>query len=297
MSNWTCALSLDADRTVAEGSSQQLSDALRRGADLRIGTRFRHNEHIDTTSNLDERVEEVAEFAVTYLIDDRWSAGVMSLRQPVELPNGFGPRPSMSYFLYNEDGGQAIARLHMDGQSAAGTPGPSDPPDIVGMSKYHALDAWDEKTNAPSHNFVYDFDWFRYFVCDRWEQVLAHDATGQVMSGSISSLAEAFVEGRSIKVGVRGLCNDLAEVAPPDHELFVETGSVYYYTQQKLFIAGSHPVVRVRPGIPMIYTSQVWDSGWLVVRTDGSVVYRRCDPYTLAFEDRSYQCALRWFVS
>ena len=39
-----------------------------------------------------------------------------------------------------------------------------------------------------------------------------------------------------------------------------------------------------------------WDSGWLVLRTDGVVVYRRCDPYTLAFEDRRYRCPVRWFV-
>ena len=92
MSEWKCALTLDAQRRVTGGSSQQLSTALRRGADLRIGTRFRHNEHIDTSSEREEPVDEVAEFGVTYLIDDRWSAGVMSLRQPVELPTGFGPR-------------------------------------------------------------------------------------------------------------------------------------------------------------------------------------------------------------
>jgi hypothetical protein len=48
----------------------------------------------------------VAEFRVTYLLDDSWSAGIMTLRQPVELPEGFGPRPSLSCFLYNQDGSQ-----------------------------------------------------------------------------------------------------------------------------------------------------------------------------------------------
>ena len=115
MKEWACALTLDADRAVVAGSEQQLADAIRCGADLRILTEFRHDEHIDVTSDCDELVREVAEFAVTYLVDDRWTAGVMSLRQPVDLPTGFGPRPSMSYFLYNQDGTQAIARLHIDG--------------------------------------------------------------------------------------------------------------------------------------------------------------------------------------
>lgn len=96
------------------GSSAQLAAAVGRAADLRILTEFRHNEHIDVASSNDELVREVAQFAVTYLVDGRWTAGIMSLRQPVQLPSGFGPRPSMSYFLYNEDGSQAIARLHLD---------------------------------------------------------------------------------------------------------------------------------------------------------------------------------------
>lgn len=297
MSEWTCALALDERRRVLEGSSAQLSDALRRGADLRIGTSFRHNEHIDVQSDLDEMVEEVAQFAVTYLVDDRWSAGVMSLRQPVQLPSGFGPRPSMSYFLYNEDGGQAIARLHVDGTPAVGTPGQGEPAAVEGMAKYHAIDGWDAQTNAPSHNFVYDFDYFRYFVCDRWEQVLAHDEQGHVTSGSVAALAAAFNQGRAIKISVGGVCHDLMAGDGLAHELFVEVGSGYYYTDQELFIAGSHPVVRVRPDIPMTYASHGWDAGWLVARTDGTVVYRRCDPYTLVFDDRSLRCPIRWFVS
>ncbi len=304
MSDWSCALSLDHERQIINGSTQQLADKIRRGADLRIGTQFRHNEHIDTASESNEMVNEVAEFAVTYLLEDRWTAGVMSLRQPVELPTGFGPRPSMSYFLYNQDGGQAIARLHMDGVPSHGAPdvapvveAPAD------MPKYHALEGWDAETNAPSSNFVYDFESFCYFVCDRWQQVLAHDAEGRIESGSTAQLSEAFAQGRAVKVGVSGLCADLGtarfadESTIVEHELFVEIGSGYFYTEQSLFIAGSHPIVRVRAGIPMKYQSHGWDSGWLVLRTDGRVVYRRCDPYTLTFDDRTLSCPIRWFVS
>ncbi|MBT6148736.1 MAG: hypothetical protein HOH74_25090 [Gemmatimonadetes bacterium] len=298
MSDWSCALTLDAQRQVTAGSTQALATAIGQGADLRVATEFRHNEHIDVTSNRAELVHEVAEFAVTYLLDGRWTAGIMSLRQPVELPTGFGPRPSMSYFLYNEDGGQAIARLHMDGVASTAAPGPSPVETPEGMTKYHAGSGADVGTNAPSHNFVYDFEVFHYWVDDRWTQVLTHDEQGNTRSGSIEALADAFRQGRRIKVAVSGLCNDLVEEgAATDHELFVEIGSSYYYTTQQLFIGGSHPVVRVRPQIPMAYHSRGWDSGWLVLRTDGTVVYRCCDPYTLAFDDRTYRCGLRWFVS
>src|SRR4051812_702256 len=118
-------LTLDGDRSIRAGSPAALADAIRRAADLRIATEFRHNEHIDTSSGSRELIREVAEFRVTYLIEDRWSAGIMTLRQPVDLPDGFGPRPSMSFFLYNQDGQQAIARPFLDRQPATGARGPS----------------------------------------------------------------------------------------------------------------------------------------------------------------------------
>jgi hypothetical protein len=162
------------------------------------------------------------------------------------------------------------------------------------MPKYHTLDSWDDDTNAPSHNFIYDFEVFRYNVRDDWREVLGHDDAGKVLSGSVADLADAFSNGCAVKIGVSDLCTDLA--GETDHELFVQTGSNYYYTEQRLFIAGSHPVIRARPTVPMSYTTRGWDFGWLMARTDGRVVYRRCDPYTLAFSDIEMQCALRWFV-
>ena len=89
----------------------------------------------------------------------------------------------------------------------------------------------------------------------------------------------------AIKLGISNLCADLCDDPDdaPDHELFVQGGSAYYYTDQKLFLIGSHPVVRVRPAVPLRYTTRGWDFGWLMVRSDGHVVYRRCDPYTLKF--------------
>jgi hypothetical protein len=297
MGSWRCVLELNSRRETISGSADDLAHAIRNAADLRIGTEFLHNEHIDVTSDSNERIREVAEFGVTYLMDDRWAAGVMSLRQPINLPTGFGPRPSMSFFLYNEDGTQGIARPYLDAVVPQNSPGVSIPQPPEDMPKYHIGDAWDDGTNAPSHSFVYDFDVFRYCVNDAWREVLSHSSDGSVCSGSLDSLIEAFSSGHEIKLGIEGLCTPLLNgQAELRHEVFVHGGSAYYYTEQKLFIIGTHPVVRVRPAIPLTYSSGNWDFGWLMVRTDGRVVYRRCDPYTLQFSDHLTQNAVRWFV-
>jgi hypothetical protein len=291
-------LTLNANRSIRDGSFAALSDAIRRAADLRIATEFRHNEHIDTASDDPELVREVAEFRVTYLLDDRWSAGIMTLRQPVDLPDGFGPRPSMSFFLYNQDGQQAIARPYLDGAPVTRTPGPAPLDDHSDMPRYHQQDSWDAGTNAPSSNFVYDFDIYRFLVDDRWREVLAHTADGSIRAGSVEALAEAFAQGHAIKLGIRGLCADL--VADPadaiEHEVFVHAGSCYYYTARKLFMTGTHPLVRVRPAIPLRYASRGWDFGWLMARTDGHVARWLCDPYTLAFQRSAGRYAIRWFI-
>lgn len=296
--NWTAALRLNAKREPISGSTDALANAIRRGADLRIYTEFRHNEHIDTTSDNPELIQEVADFRVTYLMEDHWAAGIMSLRQPVDLPDGFGPRPSMSFFLYNQNGQQAIARPHLDGASTAGEPGPSAIDDHSAMPKYHQHDSWDDATNAPSSNFIYDFETYRFNVSDDWQEVLSHTADGEVVSGSIDALADEFARGREFKVGIRNLCADLAKdrEASPTHEVFAHVGPGYYYTKRKLFLAETHPLVRVRPAIPLAYGSRGWDFGWLMPRTDGFVARWLVDPYTLKFHKSEGRYAIRWFV-
>src|SRR6185295_14003473 len=272
MSNWRSALELDSTRKVTAGSTADLAAAIGRGADLRIYTEFVHNEHIDVTSPCSDRIREVAEFGVTYRIGGNWVAAIMSLRQPIELPVGFGPRSSMSFFLYNQDGTQAIARPFLDGPPVQPKLGNSPPVPPENMPKYHALDGFDADSNAPSQNFVYDFDVFRYCVDESWREVLHHSATGEVLSGSLAELVDAFSSGCAIKLGVTDLCAGLADDEANSllqHEVFVQGGSAYYYTDQKLFMIGSHPVIRVRPAVPMRYASRNWDFGWLMCRTDG----------------------------
>ncbi len=292
------ALSLDAERRVRGGSVEALADAIRRGADLHIGTEFRHNEHVDTSSDNPEVVQELAEFRTTYLVDDRWTAGIMTLRQPVSLPDAFGPRPSMSFFLYNQDGTQAIARPHLDGMASAGATGAAPIDSHPDMPKYHVLDSWDADSNAPSSTFIYDFEHFDFLVRDNWTEVLAHDAAGAVVHGAAGALGDVCADGGEVKAAIRGLCTDLAarEVAATDHEVFVQVGSSYYYTDQRLFIGGTHPLPRVRASIPLRYATRAWDFGWLILRTDGRVVRRLCDPYTLRFHDSESRHAIRWFA-
>lgn len=290
-------LTLNSDRSVRSGSFAALRDAIRRGADLRIGTSFRHNEHIDVSSDSAELIEEVAEFRETVLLDERWAAGIMTLRVPVELPDGFGPRPSMSFFLYNQDGQQAIARPFLDRPSPGGEPGASPLDDHSAMPRYHQFDAWDGTTNAPSSNFIYDFDSYRFLVNDRWSEVLSHDVGGRPISGSVEALADAFLRGLPIKVAIRDLCADLAIDGAVGHEVFVHAGSCYYYTDRRLFLTGTHPLVRVRPAIPLRYRSRGWDFGWLVARSDGHVERWLVDPYTLAFNRSSRRHAMRWFIA
>jgi hypothetical protein len=205
----------------------------------------------------------------------------------------------MSFFLYNQDGQQAIARPYLDGAFAAGARGPSPLDDHSDMPRYHQHDSWDAGTNAPSSNFVYDFDHYQFWVYDGWREVLSHAADGTVLAGSLDELAEAFARGAAIKLGIRGLCADLAADgdAAIEHEVFVHAGSSYYYTARKLFMTGTHPLLRVRPAIPLRYTSGGWDFGWLMARTDGHVARWLCDPYTLAFRKSAARYAIRWFVS
>lgn len=301
-SRWRCVFALDENRTQIAGSESDLVAAVRNGADLRVGTGFRHNEHIDVGSSCREQIHEFIDFRVTYLLDDRWSAGICNLRMPVQLPDGFGPRESMSFFMYNQDGQQAVARPHLDGAFPIGSSLPSeganDESSFAQMPRYQELDRWDDDTNAPSRNFIYKLDYYNFCVSDNWKEVVSHDADGRINSGSVDDLVEAFHTGAELKVAIRGLCDDLRQGGGNalNHEVFVHLGSCYYYTKSKLFIGATHPVVRIALAIPLVYRSRAWDFGWLLPRTDGHLARWLCDPHTLKFRKSASRHAMRWFV-
>ena len=299
MTRWNTVLSLNTEREIESGTTNALADAIREGADMRIGTAFRHNEHIDTASDNEDLIREAMDFRVTYLVDDQWVAGIENLRVPIALPDGFGPRESMSFFLYNQDGNQSIARPFLDGQPATGEPGVSPLETDESMPKYRELENFDAETNAPSSNFIYDFEYFRYMVRSQWTEVLVHDTQGKLVRGNFDDLINAIDAGAEVKVAVRGLCNDLSSNPNDtlDHEVFIHLGACYHYVDQRLLIGSANPVVRTRPSIPLGYSSQSWDFGWLMVRTDGFVASWLCDPYTLKFRRGNHQYSIRWFVS
>ncbi len=298
-SAWTPALTLSSDRSVAGGTADALAAAIGRGADLRVYTEFLFEEHIvpggDGDANHDGVVREVIDFRETILLGGTHVAGVTTLRQALFPPFGFNGDPRMSYFLYQGDGRQACANLLLGDVPSDVRPGVrGDLPTPADMPKMSPEVVYDIGTAGPSRNFVYDMEVYRYFVRDDWQELLAHDADGNVERGSIDAIEEAQVAGREIKVGIHGLAADLG--AGPDHEVFTLVGSGFFHTRMRLYDSLTHPLVRVAPAIPLEYHSNGWDVAWVFLRTDGAATLRVLNPYTRQFTDRPARFACRWFA-
>jgi hypothetical protein len=304
---WSTALELASDRSVAAGSREALADAIRRGADLRIYTEFLYEEHILPGGDpaLDGPIREVIDFRETLLLDDRYVAGITTLRQPLEPPHGFNGRdPRMSFFMYSMDGEQALANLVLGDLEEPATPGERlVVPTPVDMPRMSEQEFFDVGTSGPSRNFVYDMETYRFIVRDEWREVLAHDAEGRVMAGSFAELEDAQVAGLEIKVGIRDLAVDLeaggagpGDGGRPGSETFTLVGSGFVHVRAGLYVALTHPLVRIAAHVPLRYRSGNWDVAWVFLRTDGQAHVRRIDPYTRAWEDRPARFACRWFV-
>jgi len=297
---WVCALELAPDRSTTSGSAAALAAAIDRAADLRVYTEFRYEEHIapggDGDPEHDGLYREVIDFRETILVDGRHTAGITTLRQPLQPPFGFnGTSARMSYFLYQGDGRQACANLLFGDVPSDVRPGVrGDLPTPADMPKMSPEVVYDIGTTGPSRNFVYDMEVYRYFVRDDWQELLAHDADGSVESGSIDAIEEAQIAGREIKVAIRGLAADLG--AGPDHEVFTLVGSGFFHTRMRLYDTLTHPLVRVAPAIPLEYRSNGWDVAWVYLRTDGAATLRLLNPYTRQFTDRPARFACRWFA-
>jgi hypothetical protein len=285
---WTLALELRPDRSVASGSKQAVVDALARGADLRVYTEFLFEEHIEPggrpgAPEQDGLIREVIDFRETIVIGGTYAAGITTLRQALHPPFGFNGGPKMSFFLYTIDGEQACANVvfgEPDPAAAFGTrvvvPSPAD------MPKMGPDEVLDLGTISPSRNFVYDFERYRFFVRDDWDELDGFDA-----------IAAAQIAGREIKVGVAGL---LGRGSAPEHEVFIGVGSGFLHTGPRLYSCLTHPLVRVAPAVPIRYASGNWDVAWVFLRTDGFAVVRRFDPQTRDWTDREEHFAMRWFA-
>ena len=285
-------LELDSSRQVVSGSAEKLNRAIASGADIRVRTDFIHNEHIDPDSADNQRVAETSSFPQTVLIDKVWSAFFMTLRQPIALRDGFGEPNSLSLFLYNQDGQQAMARLVMDhtGPDTALWDGDDLYP------KTHTISVQDAGTSGISKNFIYDFDRFMFFANNGYEELYAHTADGIALNGTVAELEKAYGSGRPIKIAVRGLSRVLWGDSGHEDELFLHGSSAYDYTGDPLMICNSFPFVSVPAAIPLVYQPQSYRYCWLLARSDGHVAIRSYNPFTDQWTTRHAHLPVRWFA-
>jgi hypothetical protein len=294
--SWNCAYELDERQRPAGGSVDALVAAVRRGADIRIYTTFDWLDHMGSSADFG-LIEETIDLRVTYLLEDRWMSALTALRYPAEAGLGFGTDPSLSFYMYNQDGRFGIARPYF--QQRALRPRTGEPLNRLAnrTPHYRVIDAADQETESPSHNAVYDFGCIRWLVRDDWTQVLNHDKHGVILDGSLDALCEAFRRGCSVKVIVRNLCDFfVADGTLIEHEVAVELGSMYLHTQGKFHSGESLPLVRIAPAIPLAYRSGNWNFGWILSRTDGCVFHLAIDPRTREISQTEGRYAIRWLV-
>lgn len=292
MVGWVRLLELNEQRDVVAGSIEELAAAVKRGADLKSYTTFDYREHMDEPGSQEGLVQEMMSFSVTYWLEGGHMAGIQTTRYPANAALGFGDMPSLSFFLNNENGQNGIARLFLDGRK-----GFAKPPGYY-SKKYKVYDEWDSETSCPSENFTYQFNEYGWWVSDSWEEILAHDAYGSVIQGSLKNLQNALRSGRRLKVGVQNLCADLVSKDEPfiSHEVFIELHSVYNHHDSGFMGGESYPIVRVGPGVPLKYRSRNWNYGWILPRTDGIVHHLIINPSTCEFIRKDGRFGIRWFV-
>lgn len=292
MKKWTCLLKENEKREVVAGSMRALADAVACGADLKGYTTFDYGEHMGVPDSREGLVQELMCFSTVYLLEGRHVAGIQTTRYPANGSLSFGDAASLSFFVSNTNCQNGIARLFLDGSVGRA----KTIPDFV--KKYKVIDAWDTESPCPSENFTYDFGEYAWWVSDTWREVLAHDARGEVVRGSLLKLRKAFRAGASIKVGVKNLCANLSvpgEV-PVLHEVFVELHSIYNHEKSGFLGGESQPLVRVAPSIPLKYKSGNWNCGWILPRTDGIVHQLILNPYTHEFSRTQGHFEIRWFI-
>ena len=292
MSKWICPLRYNERREIIFGSLHALAEMISHGADLKGYTTFDYGEHMSVPDSREGLVQEIMCFSNVYLLEDKQVAGIQTTRYPANCSLGFGGTPSLSFFVNNANCQNGVGRLFLDDRRGVAKPAT----DFAG--KYKVINAWDTNSPCPSENFTYDFGEYAWWVSDTWQEVLAHDVNGNISSGSLLQLQNAFRTGASIKVGIKNLCADLVLPGqmPIAHEVFVELHSIYNHEQSGFLGGESQPLVRIAPGNPLRYKSNNWNCGWVLPRTDGIVHQLIVNPYTHEFIRTEGRFSMRWFV-
>ena len=288
----------------AAGSAESLAAAIGRGADLRVYTEFLFEEHIvpggDGDPAHDGLIREVIDFRETILVDGRHVGGDHDAA-PAAPPavRVQRHRPRMSFFLYTARRptrrcANLLLRRRPSERPRPGERRWSRPP--ADMPKMSPEVVFDLGTTGPSRNFVYDMEIYRYFVRDDWEELLAHDADGQVTGGSFDALEAAQIAGREFKVGIRGLARGPRRWAP-EHEVFSLVGSGFFHTRAAAVRRADPPARPRRAGDPAALPLLRLGCrvGPPADRRRGATV-RRLDPYTRRFADTPARFACRWFA-
>jgi len=298
---WRQILVLNNKRKLMEGSVESLAAAAKCGAEIKSYTTFDYAEHMAAPDIHEGLVQEMMSFAVAYWLEGGHVAVIQTTRYPAAASLGFGDAKSLSFFLNNDNGRNSIARPFLDGtkgqvKDTSQTPSENVPDPHHG--KYKTFDSYDSETSSPCENFTYDFGEYRWWVDESWQEMLSVDAQGNVISGSLDALQEAFRAGRSLKVGVKNLCSDLVLEGKQaiEHEVFVELHSIYNHHDAGYLGGESQPVVRVAPDVPLRYEHGNWNFGWILPRTDGIVHQLIIDPHTRSFTKKECRFASRWFA-
>ncbi|MBQ6544133.1 MAG: hypothetical protein IJL72_00185 [Lachnospiraceae bacterium] len=290
------AMELNKNAKVCGGSAEALRKAIAGGADLRISTGFIHNEHIDPGSDNAGFILETSTFPETVLIDGKWAAGFMTLRQPVELRHGFGGQNAMSLFLYNEDGMQSMGRIEMDGSTFTETLEDDQAYPMEGK-KVTTFSVYDTGTHGGARNFIWYFEPFRFIVDDGWEELYAADADGTCTFGDILALEEAYGLGRPIKMAVKGISEVLFGKSAHTDEIFIHGSSSYDYQDEHLMISNSAPFVAVPADIPLTFRERQYHYCWFIARSDGHIEIRAYDPVLCTWKTVEAHLPVRFFAA
>ena len=296
--SWRCLLELNPRRQVVSGDRAALCAAIARGADLRVFTEWLFEEHVAPGLGRPARddeaglLQEVIDFRQTIVVADAYAAGITTQRQAILPLVGFNPDgpARLSFFLYDLEGRQACATILLDPEPRSEPGSMRLVPPRADMPKMSQAEQYDQATTAPSINFIYDFERYRYFVRDDWRQVLSHDGNGEVIDGSFDDLHEAHHSGCELKVAVR----DLA--AGESNEILSLVGTSWVHTARRELEGLTHPLVRLDASRPLKYASGTWTVAWVFLSTNGSAKLRVLDPYRRRFHEEAGNFACRWFV-